>query len=136
MKSIILSSRLLSLSLFILLSTGFSCGGNSSTKAPAQKTAVAPKVSMASLLSEKQFNDLFPQRDKFYTYAAFIKAADELGMIRVKVTRRSTSVYQLVRTDKKTGKSAVVRQDVDWNEAWAKAKPDSTYTIDYVNFCT
>jgi len=136
MKSIILSSKLLCLSFAILLSTGFSCGGNSNTKAPAQKTVAHPKVSMASLLSEKQFNDLFPQRDKFYTYAAFIKAADELGMIKVKVTRRATSVYQLVRTDKKTGKSTVVRQDTDWNEEWAKAKPDNTYTIDYGNFCT
>ncbi|GGA88991.1 MULTISPECIES: chitinase [Mucilaginibacter] len=142
MKPIILSSKLLSLSLIILLSTGFSCGGNSksssgsdSNKAVADKPA-PPKVSMASLLSEKQFNDLFPQRDKFYTYAAFIKAADELGMISIKVTRRATSVYQLIRTDKKTGKKAVVRQDVDWNEEWAKAKPDSTYTIDYGNFCT
>ncbi|MFI5139520.1 MAG: chitinase [Sphingobacteriales bacterium] len=75
-------------------------------------------------------------RNKFYTYASFIKAADELGLIKVKVVRRAVSVYQFTRTSKATGKSAVVRQDEDWNEEWAKKKPDSTYFIDYGNFCT
>ena len=33
-----------------------------------------------------------------------------------------------------TGKSTIIRQDGDWNEDWAKKKPDSTYVIDYGNF--
>jgi hypothetical protein len=41
-----------------------------------------------------------------------------------------------VRTDKATGKTSIVRQDPDWNENWAKVKPDSTYTIDYGAFCS
>src|SRR6202012_3179971 len=89
-----------------------------------------------NLISEKQFNDLFPQRNKFYTYEAFIKAIRELSLIKVKITRRAVSVYQFIRTDKSTGKSTMIRQDPDWNEPWAKTKPDSTYTIDYGNFCT
>ena len=75
-------------------------------------------------------------RNKFYSYAAFIKAATELGMIKLKVTRRATSVYQFIRTDKRTGKSTIIRQDEDWNEDWAKKKPDSAYVIDYGAFCT
>ncbi|WP_431200241.1 hypothetical protein ACRQ5D_19750 [Mucilaginibacter sp. P25] len=42
MKPIILSSKLLSLSLIILLSTGFSCGDNSNTKTPTQKKLPQP----------------------------------------------------------------------------------------------
>ncbi len=86
------------------------------------------------LVSEKQFNNLFPHRNKFYSYAAFIKAIREMSFVNVKVTRRAISVYQFTRTDKMTGKSTIIRQDEDWNEGWVKTKSDSTYIIDYGNF--
>lgn len=111
-----------------------SCGNNGNS-GKTKATTAAPRPSFSHFLTEKQFNDMFPLRDKFYTYAAFIKAVDGLGNITVKVTKRATSVYQLLRTDRSTGKSAIVRQDVDWNENWAKQKPDSTYLIDYGAFC-
>jgi hypothetical protein len=109
----------------------FKCSSPAASVANNVKPAV-----VFNLITEKQFDDLFPQRDKFYSYQAFIKAIKELGMIKVKVTRRATSVYQFIRTDKTTGKATVVRQDPDWNEGWAKVKPDSTYVIDYGDFCT
>ena len=100
-------------------------------------TGTAPNSApVSSYLSEKQFNELFPLRDKFYSYSAFIKAIRQIGHIKIKVTKRAVSVYQITRTDKSTGKSAIVRQDEDWNEDWAKKKPDSVYTIDYGNFCS
>jgi predicted chitinase len=112
----------------------FSCNSKTSTKAtPASSTQ---KTTTVNLITEKQFNELFPLRDKFYTYAAFVKAVKELGNVRIKVTRRAVSVYQITRTDKATGKASIVRQDVDWNETWAKAKPDSTFEVDYGKFCT
>jgi len=94
------------------------------------------KKALGAFLNEKQFNDLFPLRDKFYSYTAFIRAINEMSLVKVKVIRRATSVYQFTRTDKSTGKSKVVRQDEDWNEDWAKKKPDSSYVIDYGAFCT
>ena len=94
------------------------------------------KLSAAAFLTEKQFDELFPLRASFYSYAAFIKAAKEMGLVKVKVTRRAVSVYQFIRTDKRTGKSVIVRQDEDWNEDWAKKKPDSIYVIDYASFCS
>jgi predicted chitinase len=115
---------------FLLLGCSFGCNGNNNAKPPADKG-----FKLGHLISEKQFNALFPQRDPFYSYAAFIKAARELGQIKIGVIRREVSVYQFTRTDKATGKTAVVRQDADWNEAWAKQKPDSSYTIDYGAFC-
>jgi predicted chitinase len=108
----------------------FSCGSN---------TAATHKANSAvpfNLITEKQFNELFPNRNAFYTYAAFMKAVNQLSKIQVKVSRRSTSIYQYIRTDKATGKTTVVRQDENWNEDWAKKKPDSVYTIDYGTFCT
>src|SRR3569833_1461758 len=114
---------------FALLFLSFKCGGTNNTPP-------AGNISVSSFLSEKQFNDLFPMRDKFYTYNAFIKAINEIGHIRIKVVKRAVSVYQITRTDKRTGKSVVVRQDEDWNEDWAKKKPDSSYNVDYGNFCS
>ena len=106
------------------------CGGtNSNTYANFNNTSIV------SILTEKQFNDLFPLRDKFYTYQAFITAINRIGNIRIKVVKRAVSVYQITRTDKRTGKSVIVRQDEDWNEDWAKKKPDSSYIIDYGSFC-
>jgi predicted chitinase len=125
-KYIKLSLLLLSV---ILLSLKCGSAGSNVTTNPANN------ISVTSILSEKQFDDLFPMRDKFYTYTAFIKAVNELGLVKVKVVRRAVSVYQFTRTDKSTGKSTIVRQDGDWNEAWAKKKPDSNYVIDYGNFC-
>lgn len=120
-----------------LLMASVSCGntGRNNITEPGQSPIKGYNFSFSQFLSEKQFNEMFPLRDKFYTYAAFIKAVNELMPISVKVTKRATSVYQLIRTDKTTGKATIVRQDVDWNENWAKQKPDSTYTIDYGTFC-
>jgi hypothetical protein len=115
-----------------LLLLSLKCGSkNSNTTGTAAATS-----SVAAILTEQQFNALFPMRDKFYTYSAFIKAVRQLSIIKVKVARRAVSVYQLTRIDKSTGKSAVVRQDGDWNEDWAKKKPDSVYFIDYGLFCS
>jgi len=119
----------------LLLSFSCSNDGNSTgndTKPRPQK----PAATAAGLITEKTFNELFPQRNKFYTYQSFIKAIRELGQVKIKVTRRAVSVYQLIRTDKTTGKASVVRQDVDWNEDWAKAKPDSSFEVDFGKFCT
>jgi len=104
--------------------------------AGSQPNSHYTKVNIANFLREKEFNDLFPMRDKFYTYSAFVKAVQEMGHINVKVVRRAVSVYQLTRTDRSTGKSVIVRQDEDWNEDWAKKRPDSSYVIDYGNFCS
>ena len=82
-----------------------------------------------NLITEKQFNELFPRRSPFYSYAAFIKAINNLSKIKVKVDRRSVSFYQFTRTDKVTGKSTVVRQDEEWGEDWAKKKGDSVLSI-------
>lgn len=103
-----------------------------------EKAAIAaqtPKTPITNFLSEEKFNALFPMRDKFYTYTAFAKAIKDMGSISVKITRRAVSVYQIARTDKATGKTVIVRQDEDWNEDWAKKKPDSSYTINYGSFC-
>jgi len=121
--------RLLVLLPAILL-LSLNCTSNSNTNTTVSKTSIA------DFLSEKQFNDLFPQRDTFYTYAAFIKAVKKMALIKVKVVRRAVSVYQFTRTDKSTGQSTVIRQDEDWNEDWAKKKPDSSYVIDYGDFCS
>jgi basic endochitinase B len=93
-------------------------------------------TSVSTFLSEKQFNDLFPMRDKFYSYQAFIKAITRIGHIKIKVVKRAVSVYQITRTDKNNGVTRVVRQDEDWNEDWAKKKPDSSYVVDYGDFCS
>src|ERR1700743_855343 len=108
------TSLILLLSLLVL---SFKCGG-------ANKNAPVNNIKVSSFLSEQQFNDFFPQHDKFYSYAAFIKAINQMGNIRIKVVKRAVSVYQITRTEKAPGKSVVVRPDEDWNENWEKKKTD------------
>ena len=126
-----------SLKIYLVLMLSLSCICFKCSNPAKQKIQKAPlKNLIKSILSQKTFNELFPLRDSFYTYSAFIKAANELSFIKITVVRRAVSVYQITRTDTRTGQSIVVRQDPDWNEDWAKKKPDSTYTITYANFCT
>lgn len=113
-----------------ILLMNFKCGS------PSSQAAAQPATTTFNLVTEKQFNDLFPRHNRFYTYAAFIKAIKNLSAVKVKVDRRSISFYQFTRTDKNTGKSTVVRQDEEWGEEWAKKLPDSVYSVDYGNFCT
>jgi hypothetical protein len=133
MKSVINSAcyKLLFIPLASLLS--FNCTNQSSA---FQQHSVAPKATINQLLTEKQYNELFPQHASIYTYTAFTKAVQQLGQIKIKIIRRAVSVYQFTRTDRSTGKSAIVRQDKDWNEAWAKQKSDSIYYIDFGQFCS
>lgn len=59
-----------------------------------------------------------------------------MAAIKVRVEKRSVSIYKITRTDKKTGVAKVVRQDDEWNENWAKAKPYTLTDIDYGDFCS
>ncbi|MEO6521087.1 MAG: chitinase [Mucilaginibacter sp.] len=129
MRSIISVTKLPAILLVSLSLLSFKCG---STSTPA----LAEKPSVTSFFTEKYFNGFFPMRDKFYTYAAFVKAVQQLGQIKLKVEKRSVSIYKLTRTDKKTGIAKVIRQDDEWEENWAKAKPYSVVEIDYGNFCS
>ncbi len=107
---------------------GFKCGTSAN---------IAPgKITVASFFTEKDFDTLFPLRDKFYTYQAFIKAINEMALIKVKVEKRSISIYKITRTDKRTGIAKVVRQDDDWNEPWAQKMAYAVADIDYGNFCS
>jgi hypothetical protein len=94
-KHILLSTRFILPLTLVLLLSGFKCGSSTVTA-----VSLAPPPAAFNLITEKQFNELFPERNPFYTYAAFIKAIKELGMIKVKITRRAVSVYQFIRTDK------------------------------------
>jgi hypothetical protein len=132
MKSILISSKFILVLLIATILLSFNCHSSTNTN---DSTSSVNKTPISSFLSEKEFNAFFPMRNKFYSYAAFIKAIDQLGNIKLKITRRAASVFQIIRTDKTTGKSTVVRQDADWNENWAKAKPDTSYVIDYGAFC-
>lgn len=129
MKNTITFIRTACIITVVLTLFSFKCGSASIYQAPRR-----PQVS--DYLSEKDFNALFPMRDKFYTYAAFIKAIKQMALIKVKVEKRSVSIYKITRTDKLTGKARVVRQDDEWDETWAKAKPYNVVNIDYGNFCS
>lgn len=89
---------------------------------------------LPTVLSEKNFNQFFPRRIKFFSYAAFSTAINQLKSIQVKVEKRGDWIYKITRTDKSTGLTKVVRQDPDWDQAWAKAKPLTSYTIDFAAF--
>ncbi|MGN7986951.1 chitinase [Pedobacter sp. 22226] len=90
---------------------------------------------VSGYFSEKEFNSFFPQRNKFYSYASFAKAISEISFIKIKIEKRGDWIYKITRTDKRNNKETVIRQNKDWNETWAKAKPYSISTVDYADFC-
>lgn len=92
------------------------------------------KSTVPSYFSEKEFNGFFPQRNKFYSYASFRKAILAMSFIKIKIEKRGDWIYKITRTDKRNNKETVIRQDKDWNETWAKAKPYSILNIDYADF--
>jgi hypothetical protein len=115
-----------------LLMAGFKC----KSVAHANQPNFATKLPVTSILNEKVFNDLFPQRNAFYTYASFIGAIKALSPIVIEVETRDSYLYRITRKDKSTGKSNVVREDAEWNEAWAKAKPYKKVTVNFGAFCS
>jgi hypothetical protein len=132
MKPTVVLTKIIPVILLAVLLLSFKCGGtNNKPAAPATNN-----TSLVNFLTEAQFNNLFPKHDPFYSYVAFIRAFKQLSDIKIKVVRRATSVYQITRIEKSTGQSVIVRQDDDWNEDWAKKKPDSSYEVDYGNFCS
>jgi len=96
-------------------------------------TASNPALNI--FFSEKIYNDMFPLRNKFYTYTSFLQAVKELSAIKIKVEKRDVWMFKITRTDLKTGKSTVVRQDADWNEAWAQQKKYTSFTVNFSSFC-
>lgn len=92
--------------------------------------------SLNTFFTEKIYNDIFPMRNKFYTYASFIQAIKELSAIKIKVEKRDVWMYKITRTDLTTNKSTVVRQDADWNAAWAQQKKYTSFTVNFSAFCT
>jgi hypothetical protein len=92
------------------------------------------RQSVAAWFTEKDFKQFFPQHNPFYTYKSFIKAIDDLGLIKIRVERRGGYLYKLTRTDKKTGRSVVVRKDEGWDEE--PGKSGDTFSISYADFCS
>ncbi len=128
MKTTINCTRIISILALALTLFSFKCGPSVANNANAAQ--------VAAYLSEKDFNALFPMRDKFYTYKAFIQAIRELGYIKVKVEKRSVSIYKITRTDKRNGKPVLIRQDEDWNEPWAQKMAYAVADIDFGKFCS
>jgi hypothetical protein len=97
--------------------------------------ATASKTSAHPLpFTEKDFNALFPLRNKFYNYAAFRQAAQELSTLVIQVEMRGPFLFRISRKDLKSNVTTVVREDPGWNEGWAKEKPYSTYLVKFAEF--
>jgi predicted chitinase len=112
--------RLVKLSLMIIFFSGCSQIALSSSIPP---------------LSAKDFNNLFPKKNSFYNYSSFVKAVNNMSQIKIKVERRGNWIYKITKTSgNKQGE--VVRQDIDWNQQWAKNMQYSSVTIDYADFCS
>lgn len=92
-------------------------------------------IPFATLLTAKTFNSLFPERDKFYTYAALLEAVNNLGQLKIRIEKRGPFIYRITRTDKRSGKQTIVREDKDWNEPWAQQKPYTSVMVNYSDFC-
>lgn len=98
-------------------------------------SAVAQRQSSSTLITESDFNRLFPLRNKFYTYTAFIQAVQELKSLDIQVETKGPFLIRMTRKDKNKDSKVVVREDVGWNEAWAQDEPRGIYDIPFGDFC-
>jgi hypothetical protein len=85
-------------------------------------------------ITERDFNNLFPLRNGFYTYAAFRQAAQELSKWEIQVEMKGPFLFRITRKDVQSGTASVVREDPGWNEAWAKEKPLQTFVVRFDEF--
>lgn len=81
------------------------------------------------------FNKLFPLRNKFYAYEAFNQAVRELKNLDIQIEKRGSFLLRISRKNSKNGEITVVREDLGWNESWAKDKPMTKFTIRFSEFC-
>lgn len=103
---------------------------------PARAAALpAAPAGIRQLLTAARYDALFPMRDRFYTYAALVRAADQLSAIKITIEMRGPFMYRISRTDRSSGTTSIIREDQGWNEAWALAKPYKRTEIDYSKFC-
>jgi hypothetical protein len=123
--------------------------GNMELRMPALGGGAASRFK--ELLTEAQYQALFPNRfgfgktgeasdghEDFYSYAAFIKAIDELSGIRVKLVMRAGVDYaqKLIWTDTASGITRTMITHADYNAEWnLEVKEDTIGTIRYADFC-
>ncbi|MGI4750204.1 MAG: chitinase [Janthinobacterium lividum] len=93
-------------------------------------------MAINTYFTPKLYNDLFPIRNKFYSYSAFLQAIKELSQVKILVERRDIWMYKITRTYLKTNQLTVVRQDEGWNEPWAQQKKYTSFTVDFSKFCS
>src|SRR5690242_6732736 len=85
-------------------------------------------------LGQKEFETLFPHRNKLYDYASFLKAYNQLVQIGIPVERKSNFIYRLPRFNYTTVDSLPVRYDPAFDSSWAQLYPDTMYVIHYGDF--
>lgn len=88
-----------------------------------------------SILSEKEYNLLFPLRDRFYSYNALLGAVKQMSAIKITIEREGEWIYKITRYDSNKGTSTVLRQDADWDQPWAKKFHKSMNVVNYAKFC-
>ena len=89
-----------------------------------------------SILSEKEYDQLFPLRDRFYSYNAFLGAVKQMSAIKITIERQGQWIYRITRHDSNKGTSVVLREDADWDQPWAKKFHKSIKIVDYAKLCT
>ncbi|BDD12764.1 hypothetical protein FUAX_51960 (plasmid) [Fulvitalea axinellae] len=109
--------------------------------------------SIAELVSLEQYYELFPFRcgsegaqseganqcgnEDFYTYENFLKAAEAMAGIKVRIEQRDATYYippRIYRIDKNTGEEKLVSDPPEFNDEWVQTLPIVSTVVDYATF--
>jgi hypothetical protein len=113
--------------------------------------AMAPSERFKELVTQTQYNALFPNRYglgkaaaasdgkfDFYTYASLLTAIDEIADVMIKVVQRTGINYcqKVVWRRKSTGETRIMINSTDYNASWnIGLREDTVAIVDYANFC-
>lgn len=99
---------------------------------PSSETAL---TTLEDLMSEAEFEKLFPNRHELYTYQGLKDALQELISLRLKVERRDGLSYDASKISQwQNGNWVVVREHSDFGAAWNENSPISTDEADFGSF--
>lgn len=114
----------------------------------SKSITVTQSTSTGFIISEEEFNQIFPYRfgvdqstgyidpaKDFFSYKNFIEAVNRMKQIEALFERRQgTNLYRITQKNKSTGVSKVIRTDPDFNASYNTSKPIISQTIDYGSF--
>lgn len=118
-----------------ILSSGSNLSSGEVVSSAIEVSSADAAANFQSLLTEQQFNSMFPKRDQFYTYQGLVDAVQAVAGVKIKLERRVGLNYDAPQVSRWDGSQWVVMYaHVDFNQSWNLSKPITSEEVDFGEF--